>query len=96
MTNLERWNQILTIISMVLASVFVLVLVATLVLVAAILGRVRSKAPQLAAGLEAAGANTASLQRQIGSINAGLGAVEGGLGSVDGHLIGVARAYRVV
>ena len=82
----------LTIISIVLAVVYVLVLAVTLITVAVFLLRAASHAQKLAGGLEAVDANTNKLPSYLTTINGALVHLLGGLRSVDGHLLTIARA----
>ena len=82
----------LTVISIVLAVVYVLVLAVTLILTAFFLLRAARRARTLAGGLEAVNANTTKLPAYLTTINGALVHLLGGLRSVDGHLLTIARA----
>ena len=83
---------VLTVISLVLAAVYVLVLAVTLITVAVYLLRAGRLATQLVAGLQAVDEQTARLPEYLKTINAALGELRTGLLSVDGHLVSVAGA----
>ena len=82
----------LTVISIVLAVVYVLVLAFTLISVAVWLMRAAGHAEKLAGGLEAVDGNTTRLPEYLTTINGALVQLLGGLRSVDGHLLAIARA----
>lgn len=83
---------VLTVVSIVLAVVYVLVLAVTLILTAFRLTRAAGHAEKLAAGLAAVDGNTTRLPEYLTTINDALVKLLGGLRSVDGHLLTIARA----
>ncbi len=86
----------LTVVSIVLAIVYVLVLAVTLIATAFWLTRAAGHAEKLAGGLEAVDQSTAKLPEYLTTINGALVQLLGGLRSVDGHLASIAHAagYR--
>lgn len=92
---MSSWQAINTWVTIVLAIVVVIVLAVTLIATLTALRRARRYAEQLAGGLEAVVANTASVPEQIPTINGALAQLLGGLESVDAHLGGAARAFGI-
>lgn len=83
---------VLTVITVVLAVVYVLVLAVTLILVAYHLTRAARFAEQLAGGLEKVDGQTARLPEYLTTINGAMVQLRTGLQSVDGHYGALARA----
>lgn len=82
---------VLTWVTIALAAVYVLVLAATLILVAFHLLRAARLAETLASGLEKVDEQTARVPEYLPTINGALVTLRDGLRSVDGHLAAIAH-----